>query len=125
MRTTFLSFKEIYMKIYDVSQEIISSVIYPGDPSPRLNKISDMADGDLYNLSEFCMCAHNGTHLDAPRHFIKDGKTIGEIDLSCTIGACYVADPVGALDESEAQKILENAVFICYNSLDMYRLFAT
>ena len=75
------------MKIYDISQEIISSDIYPGDPSPRLNKISDMAKGDLYNLSEFSMCAHNGTHLDAPRHFIEGGKTIGEIDLSSAIGS--------------------------------------
>ena len=101
--------KENYMKIYDISQEIISSDIYPGDPSPRLNKIFDMAKGDLYNLSEFSMCAHNGTHLDAPRHFIADGKTIGEINLSSAIGSCYVAEPIGALDGSEAKRILENA----------------
>lgn len=38
--------------------------------------ISSMEKGDLYNLTAFSMCAHNGTHIDAPFHFIKDGKTV-------------------------------------------------
>ena len=97
------------MKIYDISQEVISSAVYPSDPSPSLRRISDMENGDPYNLSEFSMCAHNGTHLDAPRHFIKNGKTIGEIDLSSVVGACYVAEPVGTLEENEVRRILENA----------------
>ena len=97
------------MKIYDISQEVISSAVYPSDPSPSLRRISNMENGDPYNLSEFSMCAHNGTHLDAPRHFIKDGKTIGEIDLSSAVGVCYVAEVLQPLDRSEAQRILENA----------------
>lgn len=97
------------MKIYDISQEVLSSAVYPGDPSPRLNKIADMSTGDSYNLSEFSMCAHNGTHIDAPSHFIKDGKTVANIDLSRVIGACYVATPKGEINGDEARKILKNA----------------
>jgi len=97
------------MKIYDISQEVLSSSVYPGDPSPSIEKISDMSRGDLYNLSSFSMCAHNGTHIDAPRHFIESGKMIGEIDLESVIGACYVAEPRGALDRAEAKRILDKA----------------
>ena len=39
----------------------------------------------------------------------KDGKTIGEIDLSSAVGVCYVAEVLQPLDRSEAQRILENA----------------
>ena len=97
------------MKIYDISQEVLSSSVYPGDPSPSMEIISDMSRGDLYNLTRFSMCAHNGTHLDAPRHFIEGGKTIGKIDLTSVIGACCVVEPKEPLDGAEAQRILEKA----------------
>jgi arylformamidase len=97
------------MKIYDISQEVLSSSVYPGDPSPSIEVISDMSRGDPYNLTKFSMCAHNGTHLDAPRHFIEGGKTIGKIDLTSVIGVCYVAESDGPLDGTEAQRILDNA----------------
>ena len=32
------------------------------------------------------MCAHNGTHIDAPRHFIKDGKTKIGYDAEVGVG---------------------------------------
>lgn len=97
------------MKIYDISQEVLSSSVYPGDPSPSIEVISDMSRGDPYNLTKFSMCTHNGTHLDAPRHFIEGGKTIGKIDLTSVIGACYVAESECPLDGTEAQRILDNA----------------
>ena len=61
------------MKIHDISQEVFGCDVYPGDPKPIKTKISSIPDGDLYNLSSFSMCAHNGTHVDAPAHFLKDG----------------------------------------------------
>ena len=62
------------MKIYDLSQEVFSSEVYPGDPKPERMVLNTMEDGDVYNLTASQMCAHNGTHIDAARHFIKDGK---------------------------------------------------
>ena len=64
------------MKIYDISQEVFSCQVYPDDPAPEKKIIRSMEKGEVYNLTAFSMCAHNGTHIDAPRHFIKDGKTI-------------------------------------------------
>jgi arylformamidase len=38
------------------------------------------------------MCCHNGTHVDAPFHFINGGKTINEVELEKYIGYCMVID---------------------------------
>ena len=62
------------MKIYDISQEVFGCKVFPGDPAPERKIISSMENGALYNLTAISMCAHNGTHVDAPFHFIKDGK---------------------------------------------------
>ena len=62
------------MKIYDISQEIFSCKVYPGDPKPEKQTLCAMENGDLYNLTAFSMCAHTGTHIDAPFHFLPEGK---------------------------------------------------
>ncbi len=97
------------MKIYDISQEILSCRVYPGDPAPRSEKICDMERGDLYNLTAFSMCAHNGTHLDAPAHFLKNGETVEKLELSKTVGYAYVAEHVGELSAEDARGILARA----------------
>ena len=38
--------------------------------------------GDIVNLSVLCMGSHTGTHIDAPNHFIDQGKTIEELPLA-------------------------------------------
>jgi arylformamidase len=38
------------------------------------------------------MGTHTGTHCDAPKHFIADGKTIDEIELDVLIGPAVVVD---------------------------------
>ena len=58
------------MKVYDISQEVFSCEVYPGDPIPEKNVLKSMQKGEVYNLTAFSMCAHNGTHIDAPFHFI-------------------------------------------------------
>lgn len=60
------------MKVMDISQEVFSCWVYPGDPTPQRQRLASMEAGDLYNLSQFSMCAHNGTHIDAPTHFLRD-----------------------------------------------------
>ena len=67
------------MKLYDITQEVFSCKVFPGDPAPERQVLSDMGQGSLYNLTAFSMCAHNGTHIDAPFHFLKDGKTVDQL----------------------------------------------
>lgn len=97
------------MKLYDISQEVFGCAVYPGDPTPKKESLSRMEIGDLYNLTAFSMCAHNGTHVDAPYHFIEDGKTVEQIPLEKTVGLCYVAEWKGILDEENARQILRRA----------------
>lgn len=97
------------MKIYDISQEVFSCKVYPGDPAPKKEVLNSMQDGDLYNLTAFSMCAHNGTHIDAPFHFIKDGKTVDEIDLEAFVGMAYVAEHNGVVTYDDAIKIIKKA----------------
>ena len=68
-----------------------------------------MEKGEVYNLTAFSMCAHNGTHIDAPRHFIKDGKTVDEMSLEAFIGMAYVVEYSGVVTENDATKIIEKA----------------
>ena len=97
------------MKIYDISQEVFSCQVYPGDPAPEKKMLSIMENGDLYNLTAFSMCAHNGTHIDAPFHFLKDGKTVDAIGLEAFVGMAYVAEHQGIVSGNDAAKIIKKA----------------
>ena len=97
------------MTIYDISQEVFGCRVYPGDPAPERELLCSTERGELYNLTAFRMCAHNGTHVDAPFHFLKDGKTLDEIPLEAFVGKACVAEHQGAVSGEDALNILEAA----------------
>ena len=97
------------MKIYDISQEVFSCAVYSGDPVPEKRMLCATASGDCYNLTAFSMCAHNGTHIDAPFHFLENGKTVDQMDLSAFVGQCYVARYDGILGAGDAETVLKKA----------------
>ena len=95
--------------IIDITQEVFSCKVFPGDPAPVMQRILSTEQGDICNLTAFSMCAHNGTHVDAPFHFLPDGNTIEKIGLEAFVGDCYVARFEGDLTANDAAKILEKA----------------
>ena len=97
------------MKIIDISQEVLSCETYEGDPTPSAERINDMKRGELYNLSAFSMCAHNGTHVDAPFHFIKDGKTVDAVSLEAFVGLACVVAHHGIVSGDDAARMMEKA----------------
>ena len=97
------------MKIIDISQEVFSCNVYPGDPSPIAEKVVSIDAGDVYNMSTLSMCVHNGTHIDAPYHFLNDGNTVEQIPLEYFVGTCYVVQRNGELTASDAQNIMLEA----------------
>lgn len=97
------------MKIYDISQEVFTCQVYPGDPVPVRTVMNSMAQGDLYNLTAFSMCAHNGTHIDAPFHFLQDGKTVEALSLDALVGMAYVAEHRGIVTGEDAEAILQRS----------------
>ena len=97
------------MKIYDISQEVFSCSVYPGDPKPEKQMLCSTAAGDVYNLTAFSMCAHNGTHIDAPFHFLPEGKTVERLPLDVFVGDCFVARYQGDVTAEDARTILVKA----------------
>ena len=97
------------MKIYDISQEVFSCTVYPGDPKPEKRMLCSTAAGDVYNLTAFSMCAHNGTHIDAPFHFLPEGKTVERLPLDTFVGDCFVARYQGDVTAEDARTILVKA----------------
>ncbi len=97
------------MKIYDISQEVFGCRVYPDDPSPQKTLLKSIENGDTYNLTAFSMCAHNGTHIDAPFHFIKNGKTVDELCLDAFVGLAYVAEYNGIVNADDALEIIDKA----------------
>ncbi len=97
------------MKIFDISQEVFGCVVFPGDPAPKRETLLNIEKGDICNLTAFSMCAHNGTHVDAPFHFYKDGKTLDQVSLERFIGWAYVAEHEGEITAEDAIAILERA----------------
>lgn len=97
------------MKIYDISQEVFTCQVYPGDPSPKKIPMLKIEDGAICNLTAFKMCAHNGTHVDAPFHFINDGKTMDDVDLDKFVGYAYVIEHEGLVNADDAKNMLKKA----------------
>ena len=97
------------MKIYDITQEVFGCAVFGDDPAPAKQTLCDMAKGDLYNLTAFSMCAHNGTHLDAPAHFLRDGQTVEQIPLTHTVGSAYLTEHNGPLTAEDAKSVLAAA----------------
>ena len=115
------------MKIYDITQELFSCAVYPGDPSPEKEIKLSISDGAVCNLTAFKMCAHNGTHVDAPYHFINDGKTIDQVDMERFIGYAFVISHEGDITAEDAHSFISqareaalssgNAECDCYNRI--------
>ena len=97
------------MKIYDISQELFSCNVFPGDPRPERQVKLRIADGAVCNLTAFQMCAHNGTHVDAPYHFIDGGKTIDQVALEKFVGYAYVTGHEGPVSAEDAEAMLAKA----------------
>ena len=95
------------MRFFDISQEIFTCAVYPGDPAPVREVLASMDRGDLYNLTAFSMCAHNGTHVDAPAHFFADGETVDNLPLHKTVGHCTVISHTGDVTAADAARMLQ------------------
>jgi len=97
------------LKIYDISQEVFNCAVYPGDPQPIREVKLKISEGAVCNLTAFEMCAHNGTHVDAPYHFIDGEETIDRVPLDKFIGYAYVAEHDGDITAEVAERILKDA----------------
>lgn len=65
-------------------------VHWPGDEDVKIYHTSKIEEGDDANVTALKMSAHTATHVDAPLHFIAEGKDVTELDLDSLIGLAKV-----------------------------------
>ncbi|MFV0363358.1 MAG: cyclase family protein [Suipraeoptans sp.] len=98
------------MKIHDITRELFSTPVFPGDPEPKYTFVNSMKYGDEYNLSNISLCPHNSTHMDAPYHFLNNGKTIENVELSKCIGKCVVMEVDENIGREEIKQLADSGV---------------
>jgi len=67
------------MKVIDLTLTVSEKIpTFPGSPKPHFIEWETIPK-DGYNLELLFLSTHTGTHIDAPFHFVKNGKKIHEI----------------------------------------------
>lgn len=75
----------------DISRPLFPGMaVWPGDPETAFTRVQDMARGDACTVTRLSMCVHAGTHLDAPSHFLPDGKDMTAMPIEAGIGEARV-----------------------------------
>jgi arylformamidase len=67
---------------------------WPDNPPVRIEKMLDIEHGDAANVSKISMGSHTGTHMDAPLHFVREGRGLDEMPLDATIGRARVIEVI-------------------------------
>jgi arylformamidase len=77
----------------DISIPLTEGMVHwPNDPPVSIKRIQDIEQGATSNLSTISMGVHSGTHVDAPIHFIKEGKGVDHIPLDILVGKARVIE---------------------------------
>ena len=77
------------VRYIDITRELSPAVVtYPGDIVPRVEK-QDTGD---YLISSLALSSHSGTHIDAPDHYLRNGRTVDRLPLGLLIGPCRVIE---------------------------------
>lgn len=105
--------------LLDITRPLLDSLApWPGDTAFSFRLRWRMADGAPVNVGAITMGVHNGTHADAPRHFLADGGTAEFLPLDALVGPAVVLDlsgrptacaPIGMEDLGPALDALANA----------------
>lgn len=96
------------MSLIDLSHTFTSSMpIYPGDDKVVLDEVATIKK-DGYTNHNLKSGMHVGTHIDAPLHFIPDGKRISEISINQFYGQGKLIDVrgVAAVDVDNVENVL-------------------
>jgi arylformamidase len=120
------------MTFVDLTHPLIDGQpCYPGDPVPQIKPFDTLAEAG-FNTTRFAMGTHQGTHLDAPFHFFRDGTTVDKIPLGTLYGPAELVDlaPGGAFGrgakisrqmlEHHGQSFHEGARVLCSTGWDQH-----
>ena len=94
------------MRVIDISRPLLTAPLYPGDPPPRLERLSSLDTGDDFTTSALYACLHTGTHLDAPAHALPDMPGVCELASEVFLGECAVVPFDGVMTGRQAEDLL-------------------
>jgi arylformamidase len=81
--------------IYDVSVPLRNDMpVWPTDPPLQLSSLEHLSRDKTHTVrvTNITMGSHTGTHIDAPWHFIENGRRLNEIPLSTLVGPATVVE---------------------------------
>jgi arylformamidase len=85
-------------RVHDISLALgVEDPTWPGDPGASVERVVEFGDKPC-RLSTLSMCLHNGTHLDAPAHFLEDGAMIDAMPPERFVLPARVVDATGRPD---------------------------
>jgi len=81
---------------------------WPGDAPTEIVATSRISEGASSNVSRLCFSSHAATHVDAPSHFIRDGKTLECMPMDALIGPAWVAEfpEPDVVDEADLEALV-------------------
>lgn len=94
------------MDFFDISRDIRSAEVYPGDPAPAVERIRSEETDERFTVSKISLCAHTGTHIDAPLHADEDGGDVTTLKMSRFFGQCTVVSIAGLLTGADMERLL-------------------
>ncbi|MCE5272574.1 cyclase family protein, partial [bacterium] len=69
-----------FTEIFDLSVTLgAEAPVYPGDPAYVREKVYSLEAGDSVTVSKLTLCAHSGTHVDLPSHYLRSSPGMAEI----------------------------------------------
>ncbi|MCX6701243.1 MAG: cyclase family protein [Methanomicrobiales archaeon] len=93
------------------------TLLYPNTPAPVIHQLRSMEQGDNANTSSITLSTHSGTHVDAPRHFCKQGKTIADcLTVDTTFFPTYCIDMPKPVSEEITVSDLERSISLVQNA---------
>jgi kynurenine formamidase len=85
------------MELIDLTQTFSDNMpVYPGDKQPEIKQTSFLKKDGIIHFS-LKTGMHVGTHIDAPLHFLENGKKISEIPVQQYFGRGRLIDARGEL----------------------------
>jgi arylformamidase len=86
------------MQYIDLTMPLNSvTPVYPGDRKPEFKQVA-FTEEQGWNLHEFGLTTHTGTHLDAPWHMLAEGKRITDFPVDRFFGRAVMFDVRGQSD---------------------------
>ncbi len=74
------------MTYIDVSVDVWERLpVWPGTPRVEFQRNFALEAGDEVNDTTLRFSVHTGTHIDAPLHFLRGGKSVDQIPLEVLI----------------------------------------